>query len=68
MMYGLVQVYELPRLPEGFKIMVAGNMGKVQNLEAVSEVIMDLKEVAEVKWIFVRGGSCKEWMEQFIKV
>lgn len=48
--------------------MVAGNMGKAQNLEAVSEVIMDLKEVAEVKWIFVRGGSCKEWMEQFIKV
>ena len=47
--------------------MVAGNMGKAQNLEAISEVMIGLKDVPEVKWIFVGGGSRKEWMEQFIK-
>lgn len=61
------QEYVIPKLPDGFKIMVAGNMGKAQNLEAISEVMIGLKDVPEVKWIFVGGGSRKEWMEQFIK-
>ena len=61
------QEYKIPKLPDGFKIMVAGNMGKAQNLEAISEVMIGLKDVPEVKWVFVGGGSRKEWMEQFIK-
>lgn len=61
------QEYEIPQLPEGFKIMIAGNLGKSQNLEAVTEVMLGLKDVSEVKWIFVGGGSRREWLEQFIK-
>lgn len=63
----MLQEYEIPKLPDGFKIMIAGNMGKAQNLEAISEVMIGLKDVPEVKWVFVGGGSRKEWMEQFIK-
>lgn len=59
--------YEIPQLPEGFKIMIAGNLGKSQNLEAVTEVMLGLKDVPEVKWVFVGGGSRKEWLEEFIK-
>lgn len=59
--------YEIPQLPDGFKIMIAGNLGKSQNLEAVTEVILGLKDVPEVKWVFVGGGSRKEWLEGFIK-
>ena len=59
--------YEIPQLPEGFKIMIAGNLGKSQNLEAVTEVMLGLKDVPEVKWVFVGGGSRKEWLEDFIK-
>lgn len=59
--------YEIPQLPEGFKIMIAGNLGKSQNLEAVTEVMLGLKDVPEVKWVFVGGGSRKEWLEKFIK-
>lgn len=59
--------YEIPQLPDGFKIMIAGNLGKSQNLEAVSEAMLGLKDVSEVKWVFVGGGSKKEWLEQFIK-
>jgi glycosyltransferase involved in cell wall biosynthesis len=58
--------YEIPQLPEGFKIMIAGNLGKSQNLEAVTEVMVGLKDVPEVKWVFVGGGSRKEWLEEFI--
>ena len=59
--------YEIPKLPDGFKIMIAGNLGKSQNLEAVTEVMLGLKDVPEVKWVFVGGGSRKEWLEGFIK-
>lgn len=59
--------YEIPKLPEGFKIMIAGNLGKSQNLEAVTEVMLGLKDVPEVKWVFVGGGSRREWLEGFIK-
>lgn len=59
--------YEIPRLPEGFKIMIAGNMGKAQDLDSVAQVMLGLKNIPEVKWIFVGGGSRKERMEDFIK-
>jgi glycosyltransferase involved in cell wall biosynthesis len=59
--------FEIPQLPDGFKIMIAGNMGKAQDLDSVSKVMLGLKDVPEVKWIFVGGGSRKEWMEHFIK-
>lgn len=59
--------YEIPQLPDGFKIMIAGNLGKSQNLEAVTEVMLGLKDVPEVKWVFVGGGSRREWLETFIK-
>ncbi len=59
--------YEIPQLPDGFKIMIAGNLGKSQNLEAVTEVMLGLKDAPEVKWVFVGGGSRKEWLESFIK-
>ncbi len=59
--------YEIPVLPNGFKIMVAGNLGKSQNLEAVTEVMLGLKDNTEVKWVFVGGGSRREWLEDFIK-
>lgn len=59
--------YEIPQLPEGFKIMIAGNLGKSQNLEAVTEVMLGLKDMPEVKWVFVGGGSRREWLENFIK-
>ena len=59
--------YDIPKLPEGFNIMIAGNLGKAQNLEAVTEVMLGLKDVPEVKWVFVGGGSRKEWLEGFIK-
>lgn len=61
------QEYDIPKLPEGFRIMIAGNLGKSQNLEAVTEVMIGLKDIPEVKWVFVGGGSRKEWLEQFIK-
>lgn len=60
------QEYEIPALPQGFRIMIAGNLGKSQNLEAVTQVMLALKDQKEVKWVFVGGGSRREWLENFI--
>lgn len=61
------QEYDIPKLPEGFKIMIAGNLGKSQNLDAVAESMLKLKHEKDLKWIFVGDGSRKEWLETFIK-
>lgn len=57
---------ELPALPDGFKIMIAGNLGTAQSLDCVAQAMSLLKE-EEVNWVFVGDGSRKEWLESFIK-
>lgn len=57
---------QIPQMPEGFKIMIAGNLGSAQCLDKVAEVMMELRDVPEVKWVFVGDGSKKEWLENFI--
>lgn len=61
------QEVSIPDLPEGFKIMVAGNLGSAQCLDKVAEVMIELKDVKEVKWVFVGDGSKKAWLDEFIK-
>lgn len=63
----LTDKYPIPELPDGFRIMIAGNLGKSQNLEAVTEVMLGLKDRPEVTWVFVGGGSQKDWLGHFIK-
>ncbi len=58
--------YPIPMLPEGFKIMLAGNLGEAQNLDAVGEAMILLKDIPELKWIFVGDGSWKKWLDVFI--
>lgn len=55
----------VPQLPDGYKIMLAGNLGKSQNLDAVMKAIWLLRDIQELKWIFVGDGSMKEEIEKF---
>jgi len=57
----------LPELPKGFRIMLAGNLGKAQNLEAVMETVLLLREQKDIQWIFVGDGTKREWLERFVK-
>lgn len=58
--------FHLPQLPEGFRIMVAGNLGEAQDLESIGECMKLLRNYTNVKWIFVGDGSKKEWLDTFI--
>ena len=59
--------YKTPEMPDGFRIMLAGNLGESQNLDAIGECIKLLHDCKEVKWIFVGDGSWKSWLDSFIK-
>lgn len=58
---------EIPKLPEGYKITMAGNLGQTQKLETVMQLALNLSDLKEIKWIFIGDGSRKEWLEGFVK-
>lgn len=59
--------FQTPEMPKGFRIMLAGNLGDSQDLDAIGECIKLLHDTKEIKWIFVGDGSWKSWLENFIK-
>ena len=60
------EIHESPQLPNGFKIMLAGNLGVSQNLENVMKVALKLRD-HDIKWIILGDGSKKDWLNSFIK-
>lgn len=59
--------FETPKLLEGFKIILAGNLGEAQDLDHIGEAMKLVHDLKEVKWIFVGDGSRKKWLDDFIK-
>lgn len=59
--------YSIPTLPSGFKILMAGNLGTAQNIPRLMEVILELKDLQQIKWLFLGDGSMKGWMEEFVR-
>ncbi len=53
-------------LPDGFRIMLAGNLGEAQDLESIGECMKLLKGYSQIKWIFIGEGSQKKWLDNFI--
>lgn len=53
-------------LPEGFKVMMAGNLGTAQDIRNVMKAVLLTKDEPDIKWVFVGDGSEKEFMEQFV--
>lgn len=57
----------IPDLPKGFLIMMAGNLGTAQTLDAVMNTASSLKNIEELKWVLIGDGSRKEWLDNYIK-
>lgn len=55
-----------PRLPDGFIVMFAGNMGDAQDLPAVMEAARLLKDKLDLHFVFVGDGRKRDWVEDFI--
>lgn len=57
---------EIPPLPKGFKIMMAGNLGTAQDIRTVMNAVILLKDNHSIQWIFVGDGSEKAYIEEYI--
>ncbi len=58
--------YPIPALPDGFIVMIAGNLGVSQNLEALIGVAKEMAEEKNIKWVLVGDGSKKKWLDDSI--
>jgi colanic acid biosynthesis glycosyl transferase WcaI len=54
-------------LPDGFKIMFAGNIGESQDFPAIIDAAEKIKENETIKWIIVGSGRKEEWVRSEIK-
>lgn len=51
-------------LPEGFKIMFAGNIGAAQDFETILSAAEVLKSYEDIKWIIIGEGRLSEWVQR----
>lgn len=60
--------YVLPELPEGFKVMFAGNIGEAQDFDHTMEAANILKERGEkdIHFVLVGDGRKRAWVEEYI--
>lgn len=59
--------YNLPPLPEGFRVMFAGNMGEAQDFDHLMETAYLLKEFKSIHFLLVGDGRKRAWVEKYIK-
>jgi len=53
-------------IPEGFKIMFAGNVGESQDFPAILDAAEKLKEYTSIKWLIIGSGRRVEWIKNEI--
>lgn len=54
----------IPELPNGFKVLFAGNIGEAQDFESIVEAAKLLIENDGIKFIIVGDGRKKEWLDE----
>ena len=54
-------------MPNGFKVMFAGNVGAAQDVDAIIKAASEIKEYADIKWIIVGDGRERERVEALPK-
>ena len=57
---------KIPPLPEGFKIMFAGNLGEAQDFNNIMKAMIFLSKEENIKLILIGDGRKKEWINNFI--
>jgi len=56
----------IPKLPNGFKIMFAGNLGESQDLENILNAFLELKSNKNIKLIIVGDGRKVDFLHKFV--
>ena len=64
--FSIAEAKPLPELPEGFKVMFAGNIGEAQDFENVMNAALQLKGTG-VRMVIVGDGRKKQWVDSFVE-
>lgn len=59
--------FEIPKLPEGFKVMFAGNIGEAQDLDNIMKAALELKDKKHIKFILVGDGRKMPFVKEFVE-
>jgi glycosyltransferase involved in cell wall biosynthesis len=59
--------FAIPRLPEGFRIMFAGNIGEAQDMDNIMKTALALRENKNIKFILLGDGRKMPFVQEFIK-
>ena len=51
-------------MPEGFRVMFAGNVGAAQDIDSIILAAQETKHIPEIKWVIVGDGRMKESAEK----
>lgn len=58
--------YPIPILPEGFKIIFAGNIGAAQDVDSIVKTALILKERIDIHFVFIGDGRNRVQLEDFV--
>lgn len=58
--------FPIPDLPEGFKIIFAGNVGEAQDMDTIMKAALLLKNHKEIKFIIVGDGRKMPFVQEFV--
>ncbi|HEU0012474.1 MAG TPA: glycosyltransferase family 4 protein, partial [Longimicrobium sp.] len=57
----------VPPLPEGFRVMMAGNIGTSQDMPTLLAAAELLREHEDIHWLIVGDGRMREWVEEQVR-
>ena len=55
-----------PLLPDGFKIMFAGNIGESQDFQSILNTAEKLRDHSDIKWVIIGDGRKAGWLKEEI--
>ena len=54
-------------MPNGFRIIFAGNIGKAQDFPTVLSAAEKVKNYPEIKWVILGDGTMRTWVEKEVR-
>lgn len=57
-------VVEILPLPDGFRIMFAGNIGTSQSFDTILDAAEKIKDIESIKWIILGDGLAADWVRE----
>lgn len=59
--------YPIPKIPAGFKVMFAGNIGVAQDMESILKAALILKNELQINFVIIGDGRIKQFVDQYVK-